>query len=135
MAIRDNKSDQKVTLALDANISSNTTTVGTGLDTADYDFGVMFALAATAWTDGTYTLVLEDSDDDGSTDAYAAVSSDMLIGALASVGAADVNGVALSSTGVHSAKRWVRVSIVSTVVTTGADIVVMAVLKGEYNPQ
>jgi len=130
MPVKDQVTGQEVNLADVATIASNTTTVGEIIDTANFDMGVYFSLFCTAYTDGTYTLTIEEGDDAALADATT-VSSDQLIGSLASVSAATTHGTGvLPSTGVHSTKRYVRPSIVSTGVTTGATVGIVCV-KGK----
>ena len=133
MATRDGFSDKLVTEALASTaIGTNTTTVGSIIDTADYDMGVAFFADVTAYTDGTYTFLFEDGDDSGLSDA-ATVSTDKIIGSAVSLTA--VTSGAFAGNGLHSTKRYVRMSVVSTGTTTGATINAICVEQGEYNPQ
>lgn len=133
MAVKDIRSDLKQTLALLAAISTNTTTAGSIIDTANFELGLMFAMQLSAWTDGVYTLLLEESDDDGMAGAVA-ITGDKLIGSLPALTAATVEGAVLETVGVISNLRYVQASIVSTGVTTGADAQVIATEKGEELP-
>jgi hypothetical protein len=97
-------------------ISSNTTTAGSIIDTSGFE-SVTFIQAIGAYTDGTYTLLIEDGDDSGLSDA-AAVADDFLIGTEAATDLSAANSS--SMIGYNGKKRYVRASIVSTSVTTGA---------------
>ena len=133
MAVKDIRSDLKVSLALEANITTDTTTAGAIFDTAQYELGLMFAVAATGYTAGTYTLLIEESDDSGLSGSNV-VSGDQLIGSLPAVSAITVDGADYATVGVISNKRFVRASIVSTSSGAGAFINVTAIQKAENMP-
>ena len=65
MPVQEQATKQSVTLAFEGEITTDTTTAGAIIDTADFDLGIYFALASTTYTDGTYTLKIEDGDDSG----------------------------------------------------------------------
>ena len=133
MASRDNHSNQVVRVALaQAAISTNTTTNGVIIDTADYGMGVKFAFNVASYTDGTYTVSFQEGDAADLLDATA-VPADKIIGTAPVLSA--VSGGSLPSCGVHSTKRYVRAVVTSTGVTTGATVGGVVVLSGEYNPQ
>lgn len=135
MAIHDIRSDIDQKLALNAGISSNTTTNGSIIDTANFDGGLMFGVMVQAYTDGTYNFTLEEGDDSGLSDA-AAVPAESLIGSLADLEltAVTANGGNLLTIGIFSNKRYVRINAVSTSVTTGATVVAVVSQKGEQLP-
>jgi hypothetical protein len=114
-------------------ITTDTTTVGATFDTADYELGFSVFLIAPAWTDGTYTLLLEESDDAGMAGAVT-VPDVKLIGTFPAVAAATVDGIALGKVGVFSNLRYIRVSIVSTGTSSGATIATTVIKHGEYLP-
>ena len=133
MATRDGFSDKRVEAALASTaIGSDTTTVGNIIDTADYDMGVAFFVDVSAYTDGTYTLLFEDGDDSGLSDA-ATVPDEKIIGQAVSLTAATAG--AFAGNGLFSTRRYVRLSVVSTGVSTGATLSATVVMQGEYNPQ
>ncbi len=131
MPVQEQATKQVVTLALEANISSNTTTAGAIIDTADFDLGIYFALAATTYTDGTYTLKIEDGDDSGLSDAADVATGQLVYGTLPAVSAVLADGADYSKEGVIGTKRYVRASIVSTGVTTGADLSLLCIKGAE----
>lgn len=135
MPTREGATAIKVLNALEPQvIATDTTTTGAILDTADFDMGICFALLVTAYTDGTYTLKIEDGDDSGLSDA-ADVSSDMLVyGTLPAISAGASEGDVMAKEAVHSTKRYVRASIVSTSTTTGATVQVIAIKWAELLP-
>lgn len=120
-----NNMEQKVALNLQ-NITSDTTTVGNILDLANVE-AIEFLITAGAITDGAYAILLEDGNDSGLSDA-AAVADAQLLGteALAAFTATDDNKA--SRIGYLGNKRFVRMSIVSTGITSGGFFAVLAVL-------
>ena len=131
MPIKENATKLSVIKSDYTAISSNTTTAGPIIDTKDMDLGLFFAIGCVDYTDGTYTLKIEHGDDSGLSDA-ADVSSSMLVyGSLPALSAVTADGAYMSKEGVHSTKRYVRASIVSTSVTTGATIVTVAIAGKE----
>ena len=115
-------------------IGSNTTTEGAIIDTADFDMGLYFAINCKSYTDGTFTLKLEDGDDSGLSDAAVLDVTQLVFGTLPAITAAIVEGGVLEKEGVHSTKRYVRASLVSTSVTTGATLTIVAVAGVEVGP-
>lgn len=107
---------QKAALNLQA-ITTNTTTVGAIIDTAGFE-SLTYTIQAKTITDGTYDIVLEEGDDSGLSDA-AVVPTDQVLDALPQFVAADDNAV--KRVGDIGKKRYHRLSIVSTGVTTGVD--------------
>ncbi len=133
MATRDGFSDKLVSTALAAGtISTDTTTAGEIIDTADYDMGVAFFIDVTAYSAGTFTLLFEDGDDDALADA-ATVAADKIIGDTVSLTAVTSGGWA--GNGVFSTKRYVRLSVVSTGASGTNTMSAVCVEQGEYNPQ
>ena len=123
MAIKDNKTITIATLNKSLAIVSNTTTNGTDVDTTSF-LAVSYGLDCRIRTDGTYTLALLHSDDDGATDAYAAIPAANLIGSYPSLtGVTAAEGV-IGTVGVFGAKKWIRPTVVSTSVTTGGTVAV-----------
>lgn len=100
-----------------AAISTTTTTVGSIIDTAGYESLEYIVLSGTI-TDGAYALKLEQGDDSGLSDA-ADVPADEVLGVLTGFVAADDDTV--KRVGSIGKKRYQRLSIVSTGVTTGAN--------------
>jgi len=99
-------------------ISSSTTTVGDIIDTAGFGSNELEIFSG-ARTDGTYTPLVEDGDDSGLSDA-AAVDDKYLLGTEA--GAAITAANKRAKIGYIGPKRYIRLSIVSTGVTSGAYI-------------
>lgn len=109
-----NNVDEKNALNVEP-ITTNTTTVGNIIDTAGFE-SLEFVVVLGDRTDGTYTLKLEDGDNSGLSDA-ADVAADLRLGALTAMNASDQ----VARIGYIGHKRYVRLSIVSTGVTTGVD--------------
>lgn len=131
---RDNISDNRVVAAgMNLALDGNETNAGSILDTADFDAGVSFGCLITAYTDGDHAIIIHEGDDSGLSDA-AVVGAEKLIGALPSYDAIHANGDVVQMVGVHSTKRYLRASIVSTGVTTGATGSIFSLESGEVLP-
>jgi len=109
------------------NITTNTTTVGNIIDTSGFESLEFFITSGTI-TDGAYALVLEEGDDAALADA-AAVPADNVLGDLTGFVAADDDTV--KRVGSIGKKRYQRLSIVSTGVTTGGTNFTSTVVKGD----
>lgn len=104
-------------------ISSSTTTHGQIIDTQGYS-ALEFIIQVSSWTDGTYTVLLEEGNAANLSDA-ATVNSVNVFGALP----APASNNAVARVGYRvGAKRYVRLSIVSTSVTTGATVSAVGLL-------
>ena len=116
---RDMKSNQASDLGFYAAITTDTTTAGQIVDTAHYESGLMFSFAALVYSAGTYTPLIQESDDSGMSGATAVPDAN-LVGteAAAAMSAATAVGDEMNTIGVLNTKRYVRVSIVS--VSTGS---------------
>lgn len=135
MPVQETVTKHKVINALEPQvIGSDTTTAGAIIDTADFDMGVFFSMLTTAYTDGTFTLKIEHGDDSGLSDAADVDSAMLVYGSLPANSAGASEGDVMAKEGVHSTKRYLRASIVSTSVTTGATVQVIAVMGGEVLP-
>jgi hypothetical protein len=136
MPVKDLRSNIKVVLAQTDVISTDTTTDGAVIDTAHYEEGVAFAFLATAYTDGTYTPVLEES----ATGAFAGeenvIADANLIGteAGAALSAATAELGVMGTIGIFSTKRYVRSTIVSASTSTGATVSTIAIVAPELIP-
>ena len=108
--------DGRIALA-GAAINSNTTTVGEIIDSLGYESLEFFVSMATI-VDGAYAFLLEEGDDAALADA-AAVSADETLGVLTGFALTDDNST--KRVGSIGKKRYQRLSIVSTGVTTGVD--------------
>ncbi|MBZ9674546.1 hypothetical protein [Mesorhizobium sp. ES1-1] len=107
-----------------AAITSSTTTNGVILDTQGYN-ALTFVLNVGARTDGTYTLAVTHGDDSGLSDG-ATPAADDLVGTAA--GTAVAAAQTMKKLGYVGNKRYVRVSVVSTGVTSGATVGATAIL-------
>lgn len=133
MATNDIRSNLKQNLGFTSTITSNTTTLGAILDTADFELGLMFGMFAATFATGNFELVLEESDDENMAGAVP-ITGDKLIGALPILTAGTVEGTQLSTVGVISNLRFVRPTIVSTGVTGSSVITVVSTEKAESMP-
>ena len=115
MASRDLKNDIKIVNALNiASITTNTTTVGVEVDTIGFE-SVTIEVITGARTDGTVTPLLQETDVAGSYSG--SVADEDLIGLEANAALSELN--ARARLGYIGKKRYVRLSLVSTSVTTG----------------
>ena len=114
-----------------AAIGTDTTTTGDAIDTAHYEEGLMFSLNVSAYTDGTFVIRAQESDD-GST-GWTSVDEENYCNTPASATAA-TGSDAMTKLGVFSTKRYVRSAIVSTSTTSGATMEVLVTQKAELKP-
>ena len=115
MASRDLKNDIKIVNGLNiASITTNTTTAGVEVDTQGYE-SVTIEVITGARTDGTVTPLLQESD--VSATYSGSVADEDLIGLEADAALSALN--ARSRFGYIGKKRYIKVSLVSTSVTTG----------------
>ena len=112
-------SNVKLTNALNgATISSNTTTAGAIIDTQAFNTH-LFAIRSSARTDGTFTPLVQEGDASDLSDAADVADAD-LVGTEA--GAAITAANKSAKVGYKGSKRYIRLSIVSTSVTSGAHL-------------
>ena len=136
MPIKDNRSDFEPILVQTDIISTDTTTDGSSFDTRNFEAGVTFVFLATAYTDGTYTPVLEESATGAFTGEENVIADANLIGTEtgAAISAAISEGDVLNSIGIFSTKQFVRSTIVSTSTSTGATISTIVIAGPELVP-
>jgi len=89
-------------------------------DTTTADGGMGFFLGAVGLTDGVYTTAFDESDDEGTLDPWTEVDPNKILVGAAETSADMAAGDVLSRTGIFGTKKWIRVRIVATNVTTGA---------------
>lgn len=120
--MKDMKNNIKVSNALNVQaIATNTTTAGAIIDTKGYG-SLTFAFQTGAVTDGDYTLLIEEGDSATLTDAAAVADVDLLGTEAKASFTADTDDNKVSKIGYRGTKRYVRLSVVSTNVTTGATV-------------
>lgn len=124
MSSFDLKNNIKIVNALNiASITTNTTTVGIEIDTQGYE-SVTYECMTGARTDGTVTPLLQESDVSG---VYSgSVADEDLIGLEADAALSAAHS--RSRFGYVGKKRYVRLSFVSTSVTTGLTAGASAIL-------
>jgi hypothetical protein len=111
-------------------ITTNATTAGVEIDTQGFD-SVTFEILTGARTDGTVTPLIQESDTSGSYSG--SVADEDLIGteADAALSAAQSRSII----GYVGKKRYVKLSLVSTVVTSGLTAGASAILgSAKHNP-
>lgn len=120
-------------------ITTDTTTAGNIIDTADFDGGVNITLLSGVYTDGTYDVLIEDGNDSGLSDAVAVVD-DLLTGEDPISSNTPEVQAQISATneikkiGYVGAKRYIRLSVVSTATTSGATLGAIVEKKPEIMP-
>lgn len=137
MSVKDIRSDIQQNIALTVAVTGNGTTNGFAIDTANFELGLMFNVLVNNFSDGSYAFTLEESVDSAFSSPVAIVDgSDKLIGTLAGLTAtaASVSGAILNTIGVISNLQFVRLNVVATGASTGADIVSVVSQKGEVMP-
>jgi hypothetical protein len=123
MATYDQKTLLKPVKALNiAVINSNTTTAGNSIDLVGFE-ACTFVVELGARTDGTFLPLIQDSDDNSN---FADVIDQFLIGTEAEAQINTANTI--KTIGYVGKKRYVKLSLVSTSVTTGATASATAIL-------
>ena len=132
MSIKEKATEQIVLNALETQtIATDTTTTGTIIDTAGYDNGIYFAVNVGAYSDGTYTLKIQDGDNSALSDAAVIPAAQLIWPSMPAPAAAIVEGTSLPKQGIFGQKRYVRADIVSTATSSGADVTVIAIVNPE----
>jgi len=128
MASQDLYNELKQINALDIQtISSDTTTNGDIIDTAGYE-SVTFIFQTGTVTDGDYTVLIQDGDDSGLSDAAAVTDANLLGTESGASFTADTDDNKTSKIGYKGVKRYVRFNIVSTNTSSGAVLGAVAIL-------
>ena len=131
MAVKDIVNQVTPFTGFNGNISSDTVTTGTGIDSMAFEEGVMVTVSVINHTDGFYIAGLQESDDDGASDPWTAVPEEKYCNTpIPTDGTFGLN----SKLGVFSNKRYIRPAITSVGVTTGSDVVALVTLASEYKP-
>lgn len=137
MPISDIRSDLLPQAAFDNAFTTNTTVNGSAIDTADFDGGIVFTAYAPDgdFTDGTYTLSLEQDDNSGFSSATAVPSENLISDTPPiTITAGDALGGTLVSLGAFGVERFLRLVVVSTGVSTGARVIATVHKKAEISP-
>lgn len=129
MASKDNFNNFKAVPAFNIRtISSNTTTTGDVIDTAGFE-SVTFTFQTGTITDGDYTILIEDADESAFNVTNAAVADAFLLGTEAGASfTADTDDNDISKIGYIGGKRYVRLSVVSTNVSSGGIVGAQCIL-------
>ena len=137
MPTRDIRSGLEARLAFLAIISTDTTTNGAIIDTADFDRGIVFSFLATLVATGTFTPILEESDDSGMSGATD-VTDAQLIGTEAAMIITDdptVQAAVITTLGCFSTKRYLRFKVLSASTSGSSTIVATVHQEAEMSPQ
>ncbi|KQV33138.1 MULTISPECIES: hypothetical protein [unclassified Rhizobium] len=121
MASKDSHNNLNFAVALNIGaISSNTTTNGAIIDTQGYE-SVEFVIQSGTLTDGGYAPTITEGDASDLTGGTATAAADLL-GTLAGATFAATDDNVVKKIGYKGSKRYVRLNIVSTGVTTGGTL-------------
>lgn len=121
----DSKNNIKAQVALNIQtIATDTTTAGTSVDLLGYNSATI-AIHSGTLTDGTYTPVLSDSDDNST---FTAVADDFLIGTEADASFVATDDNKIKTIGYVGGKRYIKLSIVSASTTSGGILGAQALL-------
>lgn len=107
-------------------ITSNTTVNGAIIDTKGFG-SLTFVFQTGTIADGDYTLLIHEGNNSGLSDAAAVADDDLLGTEAAASFTADTDDNKVSKIGYRGNKRYVRLSVVSTNVTTGGTVGATAV--------
>jgi hypothetical protein len=132
--MQDLHSNMKVVPALTprAAIATDTTTVGSEVDLQGYE-ACEFIIASGVLTDGSYTLLIKESDTSGS--GYTAVADADLLSTEAAESFAATDDGEVHKIGYVGHKRYVRLSVVSASTSSGGFLAAVAVLgHARHNP-
>lgn len=135
MSVLDITNNIQVEVAFNALISANGTNFTSSVNMIDFNNGFMFTLYSTAHSDGTYELILQDSPDDSVwTDIPAEKLNDP--GGLGSITLVSTTspGDLMPSIGAFSSNKFVRGKIISTLVTSGANMEVIVSKMADKSP-
>lgn len=122
MSTYDNASLLKFAKALNIQaITSNSTVAGNSIDTKGFE-SLTFLYEVGARTDGTFTVLIQDSDDDST---FADVVDNFLIGTESAINTANT----IKKIGYVGKKRYVKLSIIASAVTSGATVGATAILS------
>lgn len=99
-------------------ISSNTSVAGVSIDTKGFE-SATFAIQSGTLTDGTYTPEVSESDDNST---FTAVADDFLIGTEANAVLVATDDNKVKTIGYVGKKRYVKLTITSTGVTSGGTL-------------
>lgn len=122
MSTYDNASLLKFAKALNIQaITASSTVVGNSIDTKGFE-SLTFLYEVGARTDGTFTVLIQDSDDDST---FADVVDNFLIGTESAINTANT----IKKIGYVGKKRYVKLSFVASAVTSGATVSATAILS------
>lgn len=122
MSTYDNASLLKFAKALNIQaITANSTVAGNSIDTKGFE-SLTFLYEVGARTDGTFTVLIQDSDDDST---FTDVVDTFLIGTESAINTANT----IKKIGYVGKKRYVKLSFVASAITSGATVSATAILS------
>lgn len=134
MAVKDIRSNLQETIALFVDITGDGTDFGAALDTADFELGLMFSVAVTAFGAGTFTLTLEQASNNTFTEDLSEITGDQLIGDLPEITGVTAQGAILETVGVISNLQFVRANVTAVGASGNTIVVITATQKAENMP-
>ncbi|MCP3961290.1 MAG: hypothetical protein GY719_25875 [bacterium] len=114
-------------------VAANGTTAGAIHDMAGHR-SITWVITVGNYTDGTYTPVISESDDDGMSGENVVVDADLLPDGTGQEATAALAAAGVSKIGYRGPDRYVTCDLAATSVTTGADIAVVAVKEALDQP-
>jgi len=136
MAVKDIASDLFILPYFSGSISSNGDNFGLAADTADIDEGMLAFFVIDNYTDGSYTLTIQESDTSGG--VFTDINQDKYVndsGQYVGVNSQTAYSYfPLAGLGFISTKRFLKAKITASGVTVGADIRMYFIGKTEYLP-
>lgn len=135
MPIKDQVTHHSFRQIMNAAIASNTTTNSEIIDTEGAPLGLTFAAYASAYTDGTYAFSFQHGEQANLSDAET-VPAESFVNQenIPNVTAAAVAGALVGKAGLFSLRRYVRVVVTSTGVTSGATLQIVAMESPDVIP-
>ena len=130
MPIKEVATKQVVHYALELQDIGTGATTGVVIDSADYDNGVYFAALVTEWTAGTCAMTIYEDDAVGMGTAEIVAAKNLIYTSPTLGTAATVEGASIAKLGVHSTKRYLRVTLTGDG-TSNMDVVVLAIKNPE----
>jgi len=135
MPVKDIASDLEVLKNTAVSVAADGQETGESVDMADFGEGGMVVADVTSYTDGAHALTVQESADDGDSDPWTDVPAEKLIINGTNIASNETSeGDALVKVGFFATKRYIRPAVDSSDVTTGAEIALSVIRKGEILP-
>jgi hypothetical protein len=133
MAVRDITTRLDNKIIFNEVLTDDTETDGVIIDTADFELGITFIFAITAFSAGSFEFQIFESDADDMA-GEVAVDSDKLIGTLPTLTALTADNTSIDGVGVFSNLRYLRVKVVPDSASGNNSVLGFAVQESEFQP-